>query len=167
MPYVLTCILRTDNFAPRRHSPPTCPEAECGGSMTCATYNVYVSTRHAAQLPPTWQSILGFVAAERGPTQPPQLPDRGERAGARAGSAVARAAGGITRTPLSCPVADKGGLRHWRDSLMLSADIRMSFTSKPQDLLRFHGLPSRRLRMRRTAGASPTNPPCAMARMSM
>ena len=43
-------------------------EAECGGSMTCATCHVYVSERHAALFaPPTPDetAMLEFVAAER------------------------------------------------------------------------------------------------------
>ncbi len=46
-------------------------EAECGGSMTCATCHVYVSERHAGLFaPPTADELamLEFVAAERRPT---------------------------------------------------------------------------------------------------
>ena len=46
-------------------------EAECGGSMTCATCNVYVADKDAARIPAASAdelAMLDFAAAERRPT---------------------------------------------------------------------------------------------------
>lgn len=46
-------------------------EAECGGSMDCATCHVYVDAAHAATLPPATEhehELLDGVAAQREPT---------------------------------------------------------------------------------------------------
>jgi 2Fe-2S ferredoxin len=46
-------------------------DAECGGCLSCATCHVYVDEAWIAKLPapePDEEDMLGFVAAERGPT---------------------------------------------------------------------------------------------------